>query len=256
MTFVPGKTVDYYLGNGWKILPPTRSVCRTCGTALLCHENCPFVYCVDCREKIDLHEKTAPPITNDLTDTEKASLSQESYENKGVHQSTSQSPSTLLGDLLLRGYAMSSLSCPNNCNIPLARDPSNQSTVICASCGFKSSDESFMEPQAQIDSKEIARQISHKVNLIANNYQKNIESNDLWRDNTKIIEQKEPTDISIAYIAESLRDKLSLLGKELAEIPIDPLNLTTNTCQQISSLVSAMRDIQDARKILLENLAF
>lgn len=255
MAFAPGKTVDCYLAGGWKILPPTRAVCRTCGTALLWHKSYPFAYCVDCAEKIFLQEKSAPAIVEDVADNKKAPLSHEPYENDNMQRT---SPA-LLGDLLLRGYTMSSLSCPNGCNIPLAREPSNQSTVVCASCGFQSSDAAFIEPQPQIDSKEIARQIAHKVNLIAsqpgNNCQKNVEDDSSRGDAANPAGQKEPIDISIAYIAECLRDKLALLGKQLAEIPMDPLSLTTAACQQVSSLVGVMRDIQDARKMLLESLA-
>lgn len=251
--FVPGRTVDCYLAEGWKVLPPTRAVCRVCGTALLCHKSYPFVYCVDCAEKVVLQNESASLSANGSDSAGQAPSSREPCESEVQRTS---SPSTLLGDLLLRGYAMSALPCPNGCNIPLARKPSDQSTVICVSCGFQSSDAAFAEPQPEIDSEEIARQIARKVKLIANqpssDCREGVEKESCQSSATKLTEKIDSASISTAHVAESLRDKLVFLGKQLTETSLNPL--TPATCQRVASLVSTMRDINDARRMLLESL--
>ncbi|KAE8301889.1 hypothetical protein GL50803_0014621 [Giardia duodenalis] len=249
MAFSPGKTVDCYLAEGWRVLPPTRAVCRTCGTALLWHKSYPFTYCVDCAEKVTLCEGTTSPPVDNAGATQKTSLLHESCDSKEAQRASS--PSALLGSLLLRGYTMSALSCPRGCNIPLARKPSDHSVVLCASCGFQSSDAAFAEPQSRINSEELAHQIAQKVKLIAS--QPSMKGDDSQGGVVDQAERKEETDISIAYLAEALKDRLVCLGKQLAEAPLD--SFTPNIQQRVTSLVSAMRDIQDARRMLLESLA-
>ncbi|EFO65670.1 Hypothetical protein GLP15_3386 [Giardia lamblia P15] len=249
MTFISGKTVDCYLAEGWNVLPPTRAVCRTCGTALLWHKSYPFTYCVDCAEKVTPCEMAASLPLDNVGATQQTASLHESCDSKETQRALS--PSSLLGNLLLRGYTMSSLPCPNGCNIPLARNPSNHSMVLCASCGFQSSDTAFAEPQPRIDSEELAHQIAQKVKLIAS--QPGVKEDNSQDCNVELAKQKESTDISIAHVVEILRDRLVHLGKQLAEASLDPLTLSIQ--QHVTSLVSTMRDIQDARRILLESLA-
>jgi len=68
-----------------------------------------------------------------------------------------------MSQLLLSGWTMSALACPQGCNVPVLRDPKDSRRILCCKCGFTSDSPEYAEPEQKVDVAALVRQISERV---------------------------------------------------------------------------------------------